>query len=449
MTAISLAAWTRPPKSPDDPRWEIAMGASVAGVFFVGVMGWAAFAPMDAATTAAGVVMVSGHRQSVQSRDGGVVSAVMVKEGDHVRAGQVLVQFAPAEAVAEERALAERVIGLEAERARLEAEQLGRSAVDAPAEFSALDAQDAAIAARAMAAERRTLAADLGAQQARRGVSRQRAAEADQQIIGFQRQIEANIRQQALNADELTGMQQLAAKGYAPQTRVRALERSAASLIGDAGAQSAEIARLKAVGAESTLESVQADRDFQRQVADETRRAMADLQQAAPQWRVAQDRLARTAVAAPVAGAVVGLAVNTVGGVVGPGQRMMDIVPEASPLVVEVQIAPRDAGELKLGQPTQVRLTGLHGRGAPVLNGRISRIAADSMVDERTGRAFFTADVTVPQAELARVAATDGAAGALKPGMPAEVVARVRPRSALQYWLEPLTQVFWRSFHEH
>ena len=96
-----------------------------------------------------------------------------------------------------------------------------------------------------------------------------------------------------------------------------------------------------------------------------------------------------------------------------------------------------------------MRLTGLHGRGAPVLNGRISRIAADSMVDERTGRAFFTADVTVPQAELARVAATDGAAGALKPGMPAEVVARVRPRSALQYWLEPLTQVFWRSFHEH
>ena len=425
------------------------MGASVAGVFFIGVLGWAAFAPMDAATTAAGVVVVSGHRQSVQSRDGGVVSALLVKDGDRVEAGQTLVQFAPAEAVAEERALAERVIGLEAERARLDAEALGQGALTAPVDFAVLSPQDAAIAARALATERRTLAADLGARQARRGVMRQRAAEADQQIVGFQRQIEANTRQQTLNADELAGMQQLAARGYAPQTRVRALERSAASLIGDAGAQSAEIARLKAVGAESALESVEADRDFQRQVADETRRAMADLQQAQPQWRAARDRLARTAVIAPTAGAVVGLAVNTVGGVVAPAQRMMDIVPERSPLVVEIEVAPRDAGELKLGQSTQVRLSGVHGRGAPILTGKVSRIAADSVVDEHTGRAYFTADVTVPQAELSRVIADGEVAGALKPGMPAEVVAKVRPRSALQYWLEPLTQVFWRSFHEH
>jgi HlyD family type I secretion membrane fusion protein len=449
MTAIPFDAWTSPPKTPDDPRWEIVMGASVAGVFFVGVLGWAAFAPMDAATTASGVVVVSGHRQSVQSHDGGIVSALRVKEGDRVQAGQILVQFAPAEAVAEERALAERVIGLEAERARLEAEQLGQATFSAPADFAALSPEDKLLADHALAAERRALAADLGAQQARRGVMHQRVAEANQQIVGFQRQIEANTRQQTLNADELTGMQQLAAKGYAPQTRVRALERSAASLIGDAGAQSAEIARLKALGAESGLESVQSDRDFQRQVADETRRAMTDLQQAEPQWRAARDRLARTAVAAPTSGAVVGLAVNTVGGVVAPGQRMMDLVPDRSPLIVEIEVAPRDAGELKLNQPTQVRLTGLHGRGAPVLTGRLTRISADSVVEERTGRTYFTADVTVSQAELDRLAGADNAGAALRPGMPAEVVARVRPRSALQYWLEPLAQVFWKSFHEH
>ncbi|QUD86481.1 HlyD family type I secretion periplasmic adaptor subunit [Phenylobacterium montanum] len=447
ITASSFwTALSAPSPSPDNPRREILLGSVAAAVFFVGLCGWAAFARMDAATNASGVVVVSGHRQSVQSRDGGIVSSLRVKEGDHVQAGQVLVEFAPAEAIAEERALTERVIGLKAQIARLEAEQMGAASITAPAEFASLSADDKVIAEHAMALEAHALASSRGADAARRGTLNQRQAEAEQQIIGYQRQLAANARQQQLNADELKGMKELAARGYAPATRVRALEQSAAGLEGDAGSQAAEIARLNAVRGEARLESLQGDNERARQISDEMHRAQADLQANEPQLQAARDRLKRTEAVAPVSGAVTGLTVNTVGAVVAQGQRLMEVVPDKLPLVIEAQVAPRDANDLKVGQETQVRFTAVHGRNVPILHGQLTRISPDSVVEERTGRAYFVADITVPQSELALI----GDKGeALRPGMPADVVVPLRKRTALEYWLEPLTQTLWRSFHEH
>ena len=433
---------------PADPRGEILVGGVVAAVFFVGLCGWAAVAPMDAATYAPGVVVVSGHRQSIQSRDGGTISALLVKEGDRVQAGQVLVEFAPAEARAEERALTARVIGLQAQLARLSAQQAGLNVIVRPPEFTGLSADDQIIADQALAMETRALHAAYGADGARRALMRQHAAEADQQIDGYQQQIAANARQYALNEEELQGTRSLAARGFAPLTKVRALERSAASLQGDAGAQAAEVARLRSVAGESHLELMQAENERTQQIEDEVRRAQSDLQQVAPQLSVAREHLARTQVKAPVSGAVVSLTANTVNGVVGAGQKLMEIVPDKLPLVVEAQVTPRDANDLKVGQATQVRFSSIHSRKAPILHGALTRISADSVVEERTGRAYYTADVTVSQAELAKLAEV-GEDSTLRPGMPVDVIVPLRKRTALQYWLEPLTQSLWRSFREH
>ena len=453
MSAISAnALWTAlsdTPAESDSPRREILMGGVVAAAFFVGLMGWAAFARMDAAAYAPGTVVVSGHRQLVQNRDGGVISAIRVKEGDRVKEGQVLAEFASAEDLAEERALTERVIGLRVQLARLSAEQLGQSIITPPAELVGLTGDDRALFDKAMAMESRALASENGADQARRATLRQRQAEAAQQIIGNQRQLEANSRQQMLNNDELKGMRDLAARGYAPQTRVRALERSEASLQGDSGAQSAEIARLRSVSDESRLESLQGDNDRVRQISDEIRRAQSDLQTAQPLWEAARAKLARTQVTAPVSGSVVSLVANTVGGVVAPGQKMMEIVPDQLPLVVEAEVSPKDANDLKVGQATEVRFQGLHGRNIPTLHGQLTRLSADSVIEERTGRSYFTADVTVPRRELAQIADGPAADNVLRPGMPADVIVPLRKRTALQFWFEPLTQTFWRSFHEH
>lgn len=435
--------------NPEDPRRDILLGSAVAAAFFVGLVGWAAFARMDAATNATGVVAVSGHRQAVQSRDGGVISALHVKEGQYVHAGDVLLEFAPIEVRAEERALTERVIDLQAELARLDAQQAGRSTMAPPPEFASLTGEDRAIADRAIAAQQRALLAETGADSARHAVQRQRIAEAGQQELGYERQLAANQRQHQLNAEELSGMRELAAKGYAPQTRVRALEGSAASLDGEAGAQTAEIARLKAFAGETRLATLQGDQERAQQTAADIRRAQADLEQVAPQLRTAREQLKRTQLTAPVSGAVVGLTANSVGGVAGAGQRLMDIVPDKLPLVIEAQVAPRDANDLKVGQAAQVRLEAASAHNAPVLHGTVSRVSADSVVDEHTGRAYFTADVVVPRAELALLSSAGGQDAALRPGMPVDVIVPLRKRTALQFWLEPLSQRIWRSFHEH
>ena len=452
MTAISpdrlFAALSDHAERPADPRGEILIGAVVAAAFFVGLCGWAAFAPMDAATYAAGVVTVSGHRQTIQSRDGGAVTRLLVKDGDRVQAGQVLIEFGADEARADERAMTARVIGLQAQLARLSGQQQGLAVIPRPVAFDGLSAEDQVIADQAMALETRALHAAYGADAAHRDLLRQHAAEADQQIIGYQHQLDANAREHALNDEELKGTQALAARGFAPQTRVRALERSAAGLEGDAGAQAAEIARLRTVAGESHLELMQAESERIQQTDDEIRRAEADLQTALPQLSSAREHLARTEVTAPVSGSVVSLAANTVGGVVAPGQKLMEIVPDRLPLVVEAQVNPRDINDLHVGQATQVRFTSLHSRQTPTLRGVLTRVSADSVIEERTGRAYYTADVTVGRAELARLADA-GEDSTLRPGMPADVIVPLRKRTALQYWIEPLTQTLWRSFREH
>jgi HlyD family secretion protein len=432
---------------PADPRGEILFGAAVAAAFFIGLCGWAAVAPMDAATYAPGVVTVFGHRQTVQSGDGGMIASLRVKEGDRVQAGQVLIQFADAQAITQERALTANVLGLEAQIARLTAEQAGAPIITRPAAFAGLNPDDQILADQAMALETRALQADYGADAARRDILRQHAAEANQQIDGYQRQLEANARQYALNEDELKGVESLAARGFAPLTRVRALERSAAGLQGDAGAQSAEIARLRSVAGESRLELLQTANERNQQTEDELRKAQADLQQTLPQLSAARDHLARTRLTAPVSGSVVGLTANTVNGVVAPGQKLMDIVPDRLPMVIEIQVTPRDANDLHLGQATQVRFSSLHSRQIPVLHGALTRISADSVIEERTGRAYYTADVTVPRKELAQLTSV-GQDSTLRAGMPVDVVVPLRKRTALQYWLEPLTQSLWRSFRE-
>jgi len=436
------------PEATDDPRREIVIGAGVAVAFFVGVLGWASLTPMDAATTASGVVVVSGHRQAIQSRDGGVISSVDVKEGDRVAAGQLLVEFSPAEARAEETALAARVIGLQAHLARMNAEQSGQATITPPVEFATLPPEDRPIADQALATEAEALRAARAEDAARHALLRQHAVEADQQIDGYQRQLDANQRQHALNDQELKGMQDLAAKGYAPMTRVLALQHTAASLEGDAGAQQAEVARLKSVAGESRLQILQGDNDKSQQTGDDIRKTQADLQQAEPELATAREHLEHTRVRAPVSGSIVGLTANSVSGVVAPGEKLMEVVPDKLPLVVEAQVAPRDANDLKVGQATQVRFPGLHSRRVPIIHGTLTRISADSVVDEKTGRAYFTADVTVPPAELARLSQAADGDTALRPGMPADVVAPTRKRTALQYWLEPLTQTLWRSFRE-
>ena len=429
----------------DDPRREIWTGALIAFAFFGLFLGWAALAPLDAAATAPGELSVAGHRQTIQHKEGGIVRVIHVKDGQNVNAGDVMIELAGADASAQEDALASQVLGLEAERARLTAEELGQSTVRWPPEFANLTGNDklrAEEAIRIQSAEFRSRAQSLAAQKA---VLRQRTAELDQQVEGYRRQISAADQQNVLIGQELQGVETLAAKGYAPQTRVRALQRNEAEINGQRGQYAATVAQLKDQAGETRLQILQADKQRAQEIATQMRDVDFQLNEIMPKWRAARDELARTQVRSPSTGQVVGLTVFTPGAVIAPGQKLMDIVPARAGLVIEGRLSPNDAEGVHVGQTAEVRLSAVHDRTLPILRGALTKVSADTFTDDKTGARYFMIEATIPPKELARL---DGRDIQLKPGLPAEVMVPLRKRTTLQYLLEPLTQSLWMGLHE-
>ena len=433
----------------DSMRRELRIGGIIAAAFFVIFLGWAAFAPLDAGAYAPGKIVVSGNRQAVQHRDGGVVSALHVHEGQDVRQGQVLVEISAGELRAAERGLTGQVLALLAQRSRLVAERDGLRSVPTPPEFQALTGDDVALANEALALQRQQFAARGGSRGNEIGVLSQRVEQLNQQIIGLDRQIASNREQRRLIGEELAGMQSLADRGFAPLNRVRALERQAAALDGEEGALRAQVARSQEAIGETRLQMLGVGSQTEEEVADLLRQVQVQLDELNPRLTAAREQLARAQVRAPASGRVVGLSVFTIGGVVQPGQMLMEVVPEEAALIVSAEVSPTDADDLRMGQDTEVRFSAFRERDLPILHGTVTDISADSFTEERTGRSFFRVTVEVPPSELARIEAVRGEDTGLIPGLPVEVVVPLRKRTALQYFFEPLTQSVWRSFREH
>lgn len=433
----------------DDPTRELRFGGAVAIGFFVFFLGWAAVTRLDAGAYAQGVIAVAGNRQAVQHRDGGVVSAINVTEGQTVKKGQVLVEISAGEMRANERAMTGEVMTLLAQRARLNAERVLASSFAPPPEFASLPEEDKLLAAEAMTLQRQQFAARRGSVIAQRGVLTQRVGQLTEQIIGYERQLAANQEQQRLIGEELEGMRKLAAQGYAPVNRVRALERTEASLTGEDGSFRAQIARSGEAVGETRMQLLSIDRRMMEDVTSQLRDVEVRLDELQPKLFAIRNALAGAIVRAPASGKVVGLAVYTVGGVVPPGATLMEIVPQDRALVIEARVSPNDADDLKIGQETEIRFTSLHERDLPILKGKLVKLSADSFLDEKSGLRYFNAEVSVPPEEMERIRKVRGPRTGLQAGLPVEVLVPLRKRTALDYLLEPLLQTFWRSGREH
>lgn len=433
----------------DKPDRELRIGAIVAGAFFVGFLGWAALTPLDAGAYASGVIAVAGNRQAVQHRDGGVVSAIHVQEGETVTKGEILVELGAGELRANERATAGEVFALLAQRARLTAERTHASGITAPPEFAKLLPEDKPLAEEALALQRMQFTARRQSLEAQRGVLGQRVSQLAEQSTGYERQLESNAEQKRLIAEELGGIRKLAAQGYAPMTRVRALERDEAALTGEEGAYRAQIARSGEAIGETRMQLLSLDRQMMEEVTGQMRDVEVRLDELQPKLLALREQLARATVRAPAEGRVVGMTTFTVGGVVAPGATLMEIVPQGRALVIQASVSPGDADDLKIGQETQVRFTSLHERDLPILKGKLTKLSADSFLDEKSGQRFFRAEVSVGPEQLEVIKKVRGERTGLQAGLPVEVLVPLRKRSALDYLMEPLFQTFWRSGREH
>jgi HlyD family secretion protein len=432
----------------DDPGTEIRGGALIIAAF-VGLFAlWAATTPLDAAATASGQISVSGHDQIVQHREGGVVASVDVVEGQHVSAGQVLVELAPEDVGAQARSLRAQMISLEAQRARLTAEVEGKTSIQWPESFATLAGDDLRTALDATQSQQAQFNAGLGALRAEQAINARKAEGFSQQIAGSQGQLESVTRQQALLDQQLQGVRSLAAKGYASQNTVRNLESTAAELSGSRSQHAADIADFHQQQAEAFLESSSLERQRSQTAASALRETEDELNDVNPKYEAARAQLERGTLRAQSDGTVTGLSVFAPGAVVAPGQKLMEVVPSHPTLVVDGRLAAADVEGVRVGRKAEVRLMSLSARSVPALNGVVTQVSADSFVDDRTGQSYYTVQVTVPQSELDVVRKVRDADSGIRPGVPVQVVIPLHKRTAFQYLFEPLTQSLWSSFRK-
>lgn len=431
-----------------NPRSDIRKGLIIAAIFFVGFLGWAALAQLDAAAIGSGALTVSGQRQAVQHRDGGVVGTITVKEGQAVTQGQILLQIAAPEVKAQERALTSQAIRLLALRARLESEQSGARTFRTPPEFASLAPEDQTEAMRILQlqySERSARSATLAAQA---GMAQARSSQSGAAGQGFGSQAVSTQEQIKLIDQQIEAYRPLAEKGFVSQTRMRELERMRAAAAGQGGQYSAQVGQSRAAVRENQLQGTETKQGFRARIGSDLREVEIQLGDVLPKLAAAREQVARTNVRAPVAGTVVGLSIFTAGGVVAPGQKLMDIVPNNQPMVIEARFSPTDADDLRIGQDAELRFSGIKDRGAGPLIGKVTRFSADSFTDEKTGMTFYTGQIVVDRKELERLQAAHGPSLQLRAGLPVDVMVRLRPRSALSYLIEPLTDQFWGSLSE-
>jgi HlyD family type I secretion membrane fusion protein len=417
-------------------------GFAVIGAFFVAGGLWSAVAPLSSAAIAPGLVSPKSSRQTVQHLEGGIIRDLMVHEGDHVVAGQTLITLEDIGARAEAQSLRSRYNQLMATEARLSAEREGMPEIDFP---RALLAQLADPNARQIVdTQVNQFNTRKANDNSRKAILRQRMAELDQQISGLREQLTAAVRQSELIDEEAASVKTLVDKGLERKPRLLALQRNQAELLGQAGDLKAKIAQAQEAIGETQLEIMKTDTERTEDVAAQLADTQAKSSETYQALKEREDRLARTAITAPVTGIVLDLRFKTPGGVVKPGESVIDIVPTEDVLVIDARISPKDIDQVHGGLKAQVMFPSYAQRTLPRLDGRVTQVSADTLTDERTGERYYTARVEVDRRRIHELAPNIE----LQPGMPADVFIATGERTVLEYLLGPFFNVLNKSFRE-
>ncbi len=427
------------PNDEPDLRREIAAGGAIIGVFFVGFMGWMALAPLESAAIAPGVVSVDGSRKTIQHLEGGIIGEILVREGEAVERGQVLVRLGDTTPKATLELLRGRWLVAHALEARLIAERDGHTEIA----FG-----DALIARMDEPKVGKIIMGQVNIFESRRDVLagqvsilKQRKAQYGEEIIGIEGQINAENDQYELIQGEIADVQTLLDKGLAPKPRLLQLKRRASEIEGSRNLHAAQIARAKQGIAEVAMRVEDLSKSRLNEAVEQLRKVQAEVYDLDERLRAADDVLNRTEVRSPLAGTVVGLRVHTTGGVLLPGEPIMDIVPRDDRLVVNARVNPQDIDVVQSGMTAQVRFTAFNQRHRAPVEGTVTSVSADSLTDEATGEVYY----------LARIELTDDPAeggDVLRPGMPSEVMIVTGSRTALAYIMEPVGRSFNRAFRE-
>ena len=417
------------------------IGFGLLILLFGGIGGWAATAELSGAVIAPGVITVRSDVKKVQHLTGGIIKKIDVDNGDLVKAGQLLVQLDDTLTKANLAIVRVQLDEWLVRKARLEAERDGVEKITFSPELVARTRERQL--ADAMKSEVNLFESRRTARHGQISQLHERIAQTKQEISGLTAQLAAKKSEIQLTKEELSGVTSLYKKNLVSVMRFMQLRRDMARMEGEQGQLSAEIARARAKASETKLQIIQLARDFNSKVLNGLREAEGKVAELKEKVVAAEDQLRHVDIRAPQNGYVTRLDVHTVGGVIGNGQILMEIVPSGDPLVVEAKVSPRDIDRVSVGSGATARIMAGDTRATPELNGVVTYVSADQVRDKDNPHPYFVVRATLPPKEAARL-------GRLKllPGMQVELFIQTGAHTPLQYLLKPLRDQIARTFRE-
>jgi epimerase transport system membrane fusion protein len=426
----------------EDATAIIRAGMLIIVLGFVGFGGWMAFAPLAGAVIAEGAVKVDMNRKTLQHQEGGIVKEIRVRDGDQVRQGQVLLVLDDVRVDATLDLLKTQFDSERARSARLAADRILAPKLVFPPDLVARAGRETKVAEvlqreeALFKARRQTLReqAHLLAQQRR---------ETEEESVALRKQVAAEERGLVLQRDELAANRALRDKGFVGDVRVKTVDRATADYEARLGEHMAELAKSRQKASELALRVKTLENQFMQAAADESKDSANKLFDLEERLRPSKDAADRQNIVAPIAGTVVDLKVTSVGSVIGPRDPLLDIVPSDSKLIIEGRIRTEDINYVHVGGAADVRLTAFKARTTPIVDGKVSYVSADRLVDRATNVPYYAVHVDISAQALKE-------AGDLKlqAGMPVEVFIKTAERTALLYLLDPVTAFIRRSFRE-
>jgi HlyD family secretion protein len=422
-------------------RLHLIIGLTVVVILAGGLGGWASTAQISGALIAPGSVVVESNVKKVQHPTGGVVGEVRARDGDLVKAGDVVVRLDDTVTKASLAIVVKTLDGLWARGARLEAEQRGLDKVAFPRML--LDRADDPDVKNIIASETKLFEVRTYGRAGQKAQLRERVTQLNEEIAGLTAQERAKDQEIALVEKELTGVRDLYDKHLVQISRLTTLERDAATLNGERAQYIASRAQAKGKITETELQIIQVDKDMVSEVSKDLRETNDKIGEFVERKVTAEDQLRRTDIRAPQDGMVLQSTVHTVGGVITAGDAIMMIVPQTDDLRVEAKVNPQDIDKLQIGQKTLLRLSAFNQRTTPELNGVVTRVSPDVTTEQRTGQSYYTIRVSMPPEEIARLGDVK-----LIPGMPVEAFVQTGDRTMLSYLIKPFSDQLMRAFRE-
>lgn len=442
MNIPSVQSSELPPSYTNDAPLK-RVGLAIVLAVFGGLGGWAALAPIDSAALAPGVVTVESYRKTVQHLEGGIVKEILARDGDLVEKDQALIILEDTQARAQLQILRGQYFIALATEARLLAEQRDGNGVAYPPALvnerqdpraeEAIQLQNQSFRVRKISRDGEIAVLEQAIQQLNSKISGLQALKASRE------KLVASLR------GELSDHQALLEQGFVNKQRIQELERQVAQMEGEQAEYIAEIATTQMQIGEARLKILQLKKDFQTKVAEDLAKVQGELFDLREKMQSLQDTVERTVIKAPENGMVMGLAVHTIGGVIKPGESLLDIVPKGEKLVIEAEVAPLDIDRVHAGLKADVRLSVFKSATTPRVEGEVISVSADRLTHERTGASYYLARVALSEEELKKL---EEAKRFLVPGMPVEVLINTGQRTMLEYMMQPLTNAFAKSFIE-